>query len=164
MRSWVDVSSSKAACRRRRQAARREQYRQLRKAGRVPQHTRAERARAAAERERQREVEQRRLAWLGRVTGPVVTTVGAAAGLILGAPGTGVIGHVYHPYSAVSQFYPYAPLGPGFPDPHTPERDVTLYTAYDRAGTARTHISIWPVRPGSWNPWAWTDGLQVRYL
>ena len=50
----VDSVSSKAARLRRRQAARRKQEKRQRKSGRVPQHTRAERRREAAERQRQR--------------------------------------------------------------------------------------------------------------
>jgi hypothetical protein len=124
----------------------------------VPQHTTAERRHAAAERERQHQAEQRHNQWLRRVTGPTVVTVGAAAGLVLGAPtASGVFQH-YHPYSAASQPFPYIPFDPD--PPHTPEPDMTFYTAYDGSGTATTTTLIGPVAE-SWNPWEWVYGPNV---
>jgi hypothetical protein len=153
--------SSKTARLHRRQAANRKKYARLRKAGRVPQHTQAERMLAAAERERQREADQRHEAWLRRATLPVAATVTAAAASVLfGADhSTSVIPRLYQPYSATAQFYPYVPShDSGDPDlPHVPEPDATFYTDYGGPGTARTDIAIGPVPPASWLPWEWTN-------
>jgi hypothetical protein len=124
----------------------------------VPQHTTAERRHAAAERQRQRQEEQRHNQWLRRVTGPTVVTVGAAAGLVFGAPTvSGAIQH-HHPYSAASQPFPFEP---DYPDPpHTPEPDMTFYTAYDGSGTATTAVRFGPGTP-AWDAWEWTYGPNV---
>ena len=123
-----------------------------------PQHTTAERRHAAAERERQHQAEQRHHQWLRRVTGPTVVTVGAAAGLVLGAQTvSGVIQHP-HLYSAASQPLPYIPFDPDQPDPpHTPEPDMTFYTAYDGSGSATTTTLIWQAAESwnTWTPWEW---------
>jgi hypothetical protein len=143
----VDVSS-KAARLHRRQAAKRKRYARLRKAGRVPQHTQAERRLAAAERERQREADQRREAWLRRGVLPVTLTLtAAAASVVIGAGHpTGVVQRFYHPYTAAAQLYPYAPSrDSGDPDlPHLPEPDATFYTAYAGSGTAVASVHILP--------------------
>ena len=149
--------SSKTARLHRRQAANRRKYARLRKSGRVPQHTEAERKRAAAE----READRRRAIWLRRATLPVVTGVGAAATIVTvsAAPATGGIMHLYHPYSAASQPYPYVSPAPDDPDPpHVPEPDMTFYTAYDGSGTSTATTRI---GPGTWNPWEWTYGSNV---
>lgn len=124
--------SSKTARLHRRQAARREQYRRLRKAGRVPQHTTAERRHAAAERKHQREAEAHRQWWHDRLSGSLAATVGAAAaGVVIAAPvATDGIGHLYKPYSVASRLYPWVlSSDDGSPDyPHVPEPDRTFYT------------------------------------
>jgi hypothetical protein len=93
----------------------------------VPQHTTAERRHAAVERERERGADQTHWEHLRRLTGPVVVTVGAAAGLVLGAPTVSGI-FPCHPYSAASQPFPFDPDHPD--PPHPPEPDTTFYSAY----------------------------------
>jgi hypothetical protein len=160
MRCLINVSS-KTARLHRRQAANRRKYARLRNAGRVPQHTRAERRLAAAERERQREADQRRVVWLRRATLPVVG-VGAAAELVFGAPSAGGIMHLYRPCSAASQFYSYTrSSGAGNSHQDQPEPDGTFFTNYDGSGTARADIAIGPVAPASWLPWEWTYSPNV---
>lgn len=79
----VDLVSSKTARLRRRRAARRKMDKRLRKSGRVPQYTRAERRQAAAERQQQHEADRRRQARLRRVVLPVFASVGAASIMFL---------------------------------------------------------------------------------
>jgi hypothetical protein len=156
--------SSKTARLHRRQAAKRRKYARLRRAGRVPQHTQAERRQAAAERERQREADQRHVVWLRRGALPVAATVTAAASVMFGAGHTmGGIAHLYRPLSAATQFYPWVPSPDSdYPDPpHVPESVGTFYTAYDGAGTARADIATGPVAAESWLPWKWTYNPNV---
>ena len=77
----VDLVSSKTARLRRRHAARRKMAKRPRKAGRVPQHTRAEQRRAEAERQRQRqqEADRCRQIWRRRTMIPLSALIGAAA-------------------------------------------------------------------------------------
>lgn len=156
--------SSKTARLHRRQAARREQYRRLRKAGRVPQHTTAERRHAAAERKHQREAEAHRQWWHDRLSGSLAATVGAAAaGVVIAAPvATDGIGHLYKPYSVASRLYPWVlSSDDGSPDyPHVPEPDRTFYTPSYAAGTATTSIRIGPDSP-SWDPWEYARGYLL---
>jgi hypothetical protein len=131
--------SSKRARPQRRQASNLKRYARLRRAGRVPQHTQAERRLAAAERERQCEAEQRRTVWLRRAILLVATVVTAAAGIatFTVAPAMGGLGHAHHPYSAVSQLHLSVPLDPDHPDPpHVPDPDSTFYTDYDGSSTS----------------------------
>lgn len=157
--------SSKTARLHRRQAANRRKYARLRKAGRVPQHTTAERRHAAAERERQREAEQRRHDWLRRATGPVVTTLGAAAAgvVIVAAPEatgeTGHLGYMVQSYS-LAQLYPWVPPGSDHPDyPHVPEPDMTFYPLRTTAGTANASVRYGLGAP-RWDAWEWARGLM----
>ena len=127
------MSSSKTARLRRRQRARHEEYKRLRKSGRVPQHTRAERRRAEAERQRDRATERSREAWLRRKALPVIIATGVAAFIDL------VPAHV----SGRHSMYPYLSAAraalPGRPDlPHQSDTDTTLYTSYTGSGTARS--------------------------
>ena len=157
--------SSKTARLHRRQAANRRKYARLRKAGRVPQHTKAKRKLAAAERERRREADQRRTVWLRRGALPVAATVTAAAASVVFGAGhaTSRIANLYRPVSATTQFYPWMPSSDSdYPDPpHVPESVGTFYTAWDGAGTARADIATWPVAAGPWLPWEWTYGPNV---
>jgi hypothetical protein len=139
--------NSKTARLHRRQAANRRKYARLRKAGRVPQHTQAERRHAAAERERQREADQRHVVWLRRGALPVATAVTAAAASVVFSTADSVrgAGHVHYPFSAASQPYPYVPFAPEDPDlPHVPEPAGTFYTAYNGSGTATTATRFGP--------------------
>lgn len=164
MQCLINVSS-KTARLHRRQAANRRKHARLRKAGRVPQHTQAERRQAAAEREHQREADQYRQWWKRQVTLPVATTVAAAAAsVVFGAGHTmGGIAHLYPPLSAATQFYPWVQSPDSdYPDPpHVPESVGTSYTAYDGAGTARADVTIGPVAPASWLSWEWTYNPNV---
>ena len=165
VRCLINVSS-KTARLHRRQAANRRKYARLRKAGQVPQHTKAERKLAAAERERQHEADQRRTIWLRRGALPVATTVTAAAASVVFGAGraTGGTAHLYRPVSAATQFYPWVQSSDSdYPDPpHVPESGGTFYTAYDGAGTARADRASGPVAAGSWLPWEWTYSPNVR--
>lgn len=155
--------SSKTARLRRRQAARREPYRRLRKAGRVPARTTAERRRAAADRQRKREAEQYRGWWRRPFSGSVVAvvTTSAASAVIATPVATVGIGHLYKPYIRIELAGSRVRLGSDHPDyPHTPEGDSTFYTAWSGAGTATTSIRIGPETP-RWDPWAWTNGPNV---
>lgn len=138
----------------------------MRRAGRVPQHTQAERKQAAAGRELQREAGQRRTVWLRRGALPVATTVTAAAASVVFGAGhaTSRIADLYRPVSAATQFYPWVPSPDSdYPDPpHVPETGGTFYTAYDGAGTARADRASGPVAAGSWLPWEWTYSPNIR--
>jgi hypothetical protein len=141
----VDYMSSKAARLRRRQAARRKLDKRLRKSGRVPQHTRAERRREAAERQRQHEIDHRRQVRLRRLTFSALAPVGAASVIV-----TSVVEfNVHHSYPFLSAT---ASTGLGNPDlPHMPEQDRTDYTSSVEAGTASTFTFVGPVAPMSWD-------------
>jgi hypothetical protein len=138
--------SSKAARLRRRQAVRHKKEKRQRKSGRVPQHTRAERRRAAAERGRQREADQRRQERLRKGTRRVVVPTIAASFLFVPLTEVG-IGHHSYPYlSAV------ALARSDNPDlPHIPESDGTYYSSLVAAGTARTNVLVGPVPSEIWN-------------
>jgi hypothetical protein len=153
--------SSKTARLHRRQAANRRKYARLRKAGRVPQHTRAERRRAAAERERQREAEQGHVVWFRRGTVTTAIGVGAAATLTFStAPATGNVFRMGRPYSVLNQAY--ALMRSDSPDyPHLPEQEMTYDPVFYAAGTARADIATRPVASGSWLPWEWTYSPNV---
>jgi hypothetical protein len=124
----VRVGSSKRARRRRRQAAQARHYKRLRKAGRLPRHTRAERRRAASERARQREADQRRERLIGRVMPPLAMGVAVPAFVFLGSSGPVVTG-AHHWYPMVSAA-PFGGVGlPAGPDmPHLPDPGMTYYT------------------------------------
>jgi anti-sigma factor RsiW len=153
--------SSKAARLHRRQAANKRKYARLRKAGKVPQHTQAERRRAEAEREQKRKAEQYRETWLRRARLPVAAAVaGAAVSVVFGATHA-TIGHVYRSYPTATQSYPRVSSF-DYPDPpHVPESDGTFDTGYGAAGTARTDIRVGPVPPTTWEPWEWTYSPKV---
>jgi hypothetical protein len=146
------VGSSKRARRRRRQAAQARHYKRLRKAGRLPQHTRAERRRAAAERARQREADRRREKLIGRVMPPLAMGVGVPALVFLGLSGPAVTG-AHHWYPVVSAA-PFGGVGlPAGPDiPHLPEPGMTYYTPMVTAGTAVTTHQQVVVPGGLTNP------------
>lgn len=73
------MASSKSACRKRRRAAGLRRYKRLRREGRLPVHTRAERKRAAQERERAREAVRREERRNRRVAAIAVPPAAAAA-------------------------------------------------------------------------------------
>ena len=126
-------------------------------------HTEADRRRAAVERERQHAAEQYRDRWRRRLSGSLAATVTtSAAGVVLAAPlAMHGIGHLYKPYSATSQIYPYAQDTSDQPDyPHTPEGNQTFYTPWYGGGTATTIIRVGPETP-IWNSWEWTHGSDV---
>ena len=143
----VDLVSSKTARLRRRQAAQRKRYKRLRKSGRVPQHTQAERRRAEAERQLQREADQRRQARLRRMTVPLAASTGAAAITFMTTPAV----------SKWHSLYPYvsAAAGLAWPEspelPHTPEPDMTFYSPLVAAGTAATFVRVGPMRSETWD-------------
>lgn len=142
----VDSVSSKAARLHRRQAARCKKEKRLRKSGRVPQHTRAERTREAAERRRQRETDQRRQERLRKVTLRVALPTIAASFLFVPLVEAGS-GHHSYPYLSAA-----ALAGPGNPDlPHIPESNGTLYSPLVAAGTARTNVLVGPVPSEIWD-------------
>ena len=131
----IDPVSSRRARRRRRQAAQVRHYKRLRKAGRVPQHTRAERRRAAAERARQREADEQRKTRLRRVLPPLAVGAGVPALVFLG-PGAAAGVGVHHWYPMVSSG---SPGGLALPAPDDlPEPGMTYYTPIIAAGTAVT--------------------------
>jgi len=148
----VRVGSSKRARRRRRQAAQARHYKRLRKAGRLLQHTRAERRRAAAERARQREADRRREKLIGRVMPPLTMGVAVPAMVFLGSSGPAVTG-AHHWYPMVSAA-PFGGVGlPAGPDiPHLPEPGMTYYTPMVTAGTAVTTHQQVVVTGGLTNP------------
>lgn len=150
------MSSSKTARLRRQQTAWRNEYKQLRKSGRVPQHTRAERRRAEAECQRHREAERSGEAWLRRKAVPTIIATGAASFIDL-APAHVSGGHYVYSYVSAA-----GPTRPGRPDlPHQPETDVTFHTPWAGSGTASTAQVVGPVnlthldgsgRYGWWGP------------
>ena len=141
------VSSSRRARRRRRQAAQARHYRRLRKAGRVPQHSRAERQRAAAERARQREADQRREKLRGRIGLQVAEVVGVSSmAFFFGVSGLPVVHH-QHP-----TVLPGSSAGVALPAPdmpHMPVPDGTYYTPIVAPGSADAAS----VRSLPGNPW-----------
>ena len=138
----VDLMSSKSARLRRRHEARRKQEKRLRKSGRMPQHTKAERRRAEAERQCQREADQRRQVWLGRVVLPVVTSASAASIMFLPLAGASS-GHHSYPYLSAAEL-----AWPDNPElPHMPESDMTFDTPWAGPGTASVNVAIGPVFP-----------------
>jgi hypothetical protein len=148
------VSSSKRARRRRRQAAQARHYKRLRKAGRLPQHTRAERRRAAAERARQREADERRQRLIGRVVPPLAMGVAVPAFVFTTVA---VVSGAHHPFPIIA---PGSPAGLALPDPelpHLPEPDGTYYTPIVAAGTAVTFALRVPREP-------WWYSLYGPYL
>lgn len=133
------VSSSKTARLRRRHAAWRREYKRLRKSGRMPQHTRAERRRAEVEHQHQREAEHSWEAWRRRKAVPTITALGAASVIELAPPpvSRARYGNLY--VSAAG------PAWPGRPDlPHQPETDVTFYTSSAWSGTADASQAVRP--------------------
>lgn len=107
--------SSKSARRRRRQAAALRRYKRLRREGRLPVHTRAQRRRAAAERELQREAERRRFARIRILAGSAAAPPAAAAVMFLAPPVQISLHKVHEPYIAAQ-----ALSWPDRPDyPHT---------------------------------------------
>jgi len=156
VRSWIDVSSSKSACRRRRRAANKRKYARLRKAERMPRHVAAERREAIAGHHGQFEIAQYEQWWQRPLAGSAVAMVGAA-GVIAPIPvATGAIWHPHQSHSVVQYFNPYLWSDPEHSDlPHLPEHDATYYTAFDGAGTAATFQATGPAA-GRWDPWEWT--------
>jgi hypothetical protein len=142
------VSSSKRARLHRRQAARRRVYKRLRKSGRVPQHTRAERRLAEVERQRQREAERSRQARLRRETFPVLATT-AAASIIALIPAEVSGNHSGYPFISAA-----ALAGPGRPDlPHQPEPDMTFDTPWAGPGGTAVASAVGPAGPGHLDGW-----------
>lgn len=152
------MGSSKSARRRRRQAANRKKYARLRREGRLPQHTKAERRHAAVQREHKSEAEQKHHHRLRLAAGAVAAPVGVAAALVFGAPP--LTGHLQH-----ASAYPVAtaPFALGLPyaespdPPHQPETDGTLYTPMVVSGTAVTAVSSGPISSEPWRPWEWVS-------
>jgi len=142
----LDSVSSKTARLHRRQEARRKKDKRKRKSGRVPQHTRAERKRAQAERQLHRQVEQSRQAWLRRGAVLVLTSTGVASLAFL-APAEVSSGHHMYQYVSAAGF-----AWPGNPDlPHPPEPDMTFSPPFLTAGTASTAARVRRVAPVSWD-------------
>jgi hypothetical protein len=118
----------------------------LRKSGRVPRHTRAERRREALERQRQHEVDQRRQVRLRRLAFSALAPVGAASVVVAS---TVEFNNVHHSYPFLLAA---ASAGSGNPDlPHMPERDMTYYSSSVEAGTASTFSFVGPVSPMAWD-------------
>lgn len=127
----------------------------------MPQHTTAERRHAAAEREHQREAEQRRHDWLRRATGPVVATLGAAAAsVVIATPAAAAdIWHFNNAHLVASE-YSYVPMESDHPDyPHTPEPAMTFYPVRTTAGTADASARYGLGVP-RWDPWEYARGLM----
>ena len=138
----VDLVSSKTACLRRRQAARRKRDKRLRKSGRVPQHTQAERRPAETERQRRLAADHRRQARLRRAAFSVVTSTGVASFIFLPLAGASGGRHSYPSLSAAQL------ARSDKPDlPHTPESDMTFDTPWAGPGTARVNVVVGPVLP-----------------
>jgi len=114
-------------------------YKRLRKAGRVPQHTRAERRRAAAERASQREADERRQRVQGRIGLQVAEVVGVGSiAFVFGVSGLPVVHHQY------PSLLPGSTAGVALPAPdvpHLPGPDGTYYTpTIDPSGTVPTSL------------------------
>jgi hypothetical protein len=154
--SWDDVSS-KSASRRRHRAALDKKYRRLRKIGRVPQHTQAERRLAAAEREHQREIELQRERWFRRTTTPVVTVLSGAAVTFGAVAAPGLEHHVqYYSTAAVAPYYPFQQGDSEHPDPpHMPETPPTEYAPWSIVGTANASARVMVAMPAKWKSWEW---------
>ena len=133
----VELMSSKTARLRRRQAVQRNKYKRLRKSGRVPQHTRAERRREAVERQRWQEAHERRQKRLRRAVFPVIGSIGAA-GIMMFMPLAGASsGHHSYLYLSAAD-----PAALGNPDlPHIPESDGTYYSPLAQAMSRTNRIS-----------------------
>ena len=131
---------------RRRQAARCKQEKRQRKSGRLPQHTRAERRREAAERQRQRHADQRREELRRKVTlRAVIPTV--AAGFMFVPLAEANSGHHSSLYLSAAEL-----ARADTPDlPHMPGQDMTFDTPSSAPGTARTNMLIGLVPPVSWD-------------
>lgn len=134
----VDFMSSKTARLRRRHAAQRNRYKRLRKSGRVPQHTRAERRREEVERQRWKEAYERRKKRLRQAAFPVIGSIGAA-GIIMFMPlAEASSGHHSYLYLSAAD-----PAASGNPDlPHTPESDGTYYSSLIQAVSRTIRISL----------------------
>jgi hypothetical protein len=139
--------SSKAVRLRRRQAAQRAKYKRLRKSGRVPQHTQAERRREEVERRHWRETHERRQKRLRRGVFPVVGSIGAA-GMMMFIPLAGASsGHHSYLYLSAADS-----AASGNPDlPHAPEAEGTYYSPLVTVGTARTNVLVGPVPSEIWH-------------
>lgn len=140
------VSSSKTARLRRRKAARHKKDKHLCESGRVPQHTRTERRRAEAERQRQWAAERSRQALLRRGAVPVLMSIGAASFAVL--PSAEVSnGHRSFPHVSAAEL--------ALPDrtelPHPAEPDMTFYTSWTEPAITGTNVVVGPVDPASWD-------------
>jgi hypothetical protein len=183
--------SSKAASRKRRQAARLRQMKRQRKCGRVPQHTLTERRRQALERLAGREVGLRRIQRVKQGAAVAAAGVGASvmAGLMLVPVAAASTPHVvtgaghYHPgvvstvpvLTSLSSLY--GPLVPGRQDemPHNEFPDPTPYggdapnmgTAPSLAGlTGPRHTDLLALeteRYGSWSYYGLPE-LRLSYV
>jgi hypothetical protein len=139
-----DVTSSKTVCRKRRQAANSRLYRRLRKSGRVPQHSRAERLRAEAERRVQRAVEQRHEKWRRRIAGVAVAGVGGSAFVFTPVSGEQITAGRY-PDAPLARYYAaVTPSADRSELPHMPEPDGTYWTGYDGSGSTTPTIRVGP--------------------
>lgn len=94
------MASSKSARRRRRQAAALRRYKRLRRADRLPVHTRPERRRAAAERERLRETERRKVGRIRATAAGAAPPTAALAVMVLAPPAHISPHELYEPYFA----------------------------------------------------------------
>jgi hypothetical protein len=156
------MASSKSARRKRRRAAALRRYRRLRREGRrLPVHTRAERKRAAQERERFREAvhrEERR----NRSVAAITVAPAAAAALIFVPPS----GHIslleFHQLAIAPAAIPWLAV-PERPDyPHTDLLEIPEPSSFiPAAGTASTFASYRPypragvTHPGGWRHYRW---------
>lgn len=131
------MASSRSARRKRRQAAAVRHYQLLRRKGRLPVHTRAERKRAAEERKRQREAEHGRARRIRQIAAVAVTPTAATA-VITTAPPAISLHKIYGTYVAAE-----AASWPDGPDyPHTELAEVVQPDAFIPAvGTASTSTS-----------------------
>ena len=108
------MSSSKAARRRRRRTAALRRYKRLRREGQLPVHTRAERKRAAQERERARQALRRKEHFNHKVAAITVPPAAAAAFIFVPPPGHISPREIHWPY--------IAPVGtPWLGDPERPD-------------------------------------------
>jgi hypothetical protein len=151
------MSSSKTARRKRRRAGALRRYKRLRREGRLPVHTRAERKRVAQERERSREAERREERRNCRVAAVTVTSTAAAAFIAVISPEHILPHEIYRPYIAAE-----ATSWPDRPDyPHTDLLEIPEPDSFIPAmGTASSFASYRPyprgvTHPGSWKRYRW---------
>ena len=130
----------------------------LRKSGRVPQHTRAERRREEVERQRWQEAYERRKKRLRRAAFPVIGSIGAAGIMMFMPLAEASIGHHLYLYLSAAD-----PAVSGNPDlPHTSESDGTYYSSLIQAVSRTTRISP---ETGTWSALVrWCPSLSAAIV